>query len=297
MESCIQYECRAWSTEQNDFEALEGSSGSLNQKKRVASLSPSSRLTCRKAFSIPVVKPYLWQRKRRRMPVKPLAMGGPAKRQSFRLGWAWDCRQLQSYTTRIGVLADSLNAVWCASSICLSLLFVSYFRSSYNGPRTRVKSYSMFADVCVNPHFPQFLSSCRFLRHATLLITTKLFTFSQTVLDPPPVIPSCVCYTDYDDFFKLALEQLVWSDFPSRVCFLSCPARVIHYSRRVPILSKDVWDLSGKSLLMWWYTVSRVLPAYRTEQWNNDLFKDEYITFHNTFFCWRGDDESIVRCW
>ena len=85
------------------LKAFVGSSGSLNQKKRVASLSPSSRLTCRKAFSISVRKSYLWQRKRRRMPVGSLAMGVPARTQSFRLG---------SYTTRIGVVADSLNTAW-----------------------------------------------------------------------------------------------------------------------------------------------------------------------------------------
>ena len=45
--------------------------------------------------------------------LKSLRIGGPGNRLSLRLGCSWDCRQLQSYTTRIGVVADSLNKAWC----------------------------------------------------------------------------------------------------------------------------------------------------------------------------------------
>ena len=86
---------------------------SLDQKKREASLFCSSRLMFKKAFPISVAKPYLRQRNRRKIVVKSLVIGGPGNRLSLRLGCSWDCRQLHSYTTRIGVVADSLNTAWC----------------------------------------------------------------------------------------------------------------------------------------------------------------------------------------
>ena len=67
----------------------------------------------KKAFSISVVKPYLWQGNRGRIAVKSLVIGGPGNRLSLRLGCSWDCLQLHSSTTGIGVVADSLNTAWC----------------------------------------------------------------------------------------------------------------------------------------------------------------------------------------
>ena len=40
--------------------------------------------------------------------VKSLAIGGPGNRMSLRLGCSWDCRQLHSYTTRIGVVVTDV---------------------------------------------------------------------------------------------------------------------------------------------------------------------------------------------
>ena len=61
----------------------------------------------KKAFSVSVAKPNVRRGNRGRIAVKSLRIGGPGNRLSLRLGCSWDCRQLHSYTTRIGVVADS----------------------------------------------------------------------------------------------------------------------------------------------------------------------------------------------
>ena len=67
----------------------------------------------KKAFSVSVAKPNVWRGNRGRVAVESLRIGDPDNRLSLRLGCSWDCRQLPSYTTRIGVVADSLNTAWC----------------------------------------------------------------------------------------------------------------------------------------------------------------------------------------
>ena len=68
----------------------------------------------KKAFSVSVAKPNVRRRNRGRIAVKSLTIGGPGNRLSLTLGCPWDCQQLQSYKTRIGVVCRLLKQgmVW-----------------------------------------------------------------------------------------------------------------------------------------------------------------------------------------
>ena len=68
----------------------------------------------KKAFSVSVAKPNVRRGNRGRIAVKSLRIGGPGNRLSLRLGCSWDCRQLQSYKTRIVVVCRFLKEgmVW-----------------------------------------------------------------------------------------------------------------------------------------------------------------------------------------
>ena len=110
VQCCIQHKLEPNNKTLNQYvmNGLSWSTGLDNHKNLVKSMSRSSSLTRRKAFSMSVDKAYWWRRKRRSISHASTKGVAPTRRQSLRLACLGDWRQLQLYTILTGVVEDFL---------------------------------------------------------------------------------------------------------------------------------------------------------------------------------------------